>query len=50
MPSDHDIDKALRELTRDDWEQVAKSVVKDSREPMPNAEEEARLFDLGYFD
>ena len=50
MTTFHEIETALRELTRDDWEAVAKSVVADTREPVPNAAEEARLWAEGYLD
>jgi hypothetical protein len=56
MTTFHEIDQALRCLTRDEWERVAKSTVADTRrelaarEPMPNAEEEARLWAEGYLD
>lgn len=67
MTSYHEIETALRELTRDDWERVAKSVVVEFGprnwlppispndvlvfdEPMPNEDEEYRLWAEGYMD
>jgi hypothetical protein len=56
MTTYHEIETALRELTRNDWERVSKSMVADvrrelaDREPMPNAEEERYLWNCGYLD